>query len=263
MSNNDFTFTITSPIDTFESLGPSKLILRGIFIRLNIPTRNGRIYQVEEGEQIASDLLGKDLYIGADIKGLHKLDERHKIGKVVESVCDKVKEIITGAVEVWNTIDFPDLISKIKEGWGFSIGGKIKDFKFLGKLNERLLPIIRAIGMKATHLQLLEPQEKRGDTMAMVSEVIPVMESLEIDPAPFANITIGEAEMLREVLLNDLNTKFVTKEEHDKALDRINKLENPQPSVPTTGDTNITVSLPKKRVILEIITTDSEAVEFS
>lgn len=261
MSNIDFTFTITSPIDTFEALGPTKLLLRGIFIRLNIPTRNGRIYQVEEGEQIANDLLGKDLYIGADIKGLHKLDERHKIGRVVESVCDKVKEIITGAVEVWNTIDFPDLISKIKEGWGFSIGGKIKDFKFLGKLNERLLPIIRAIGMKATHLQLLEPQEKRGDTMAMVSEVIPVMESLEIDPIP-----VMEAEMLKEVLLNELNAKMstmITKEEYDKTLDRINKLENPQPSVPTTGDTNATISLPKKRTLLEIITTDSEAVRIS
>jgi len=177
----EYRFEITSPIEVGEA-ETNKLILKGIFIRLAMPTKNGRIYQVEEAEQITKDLRDMPVFFGANEKGLHILDEAHRIGKVIEAVYDKVKNLIHGAVEVINTDLFPDLLSKIKKGWGLSIGGAVKAFKFTGKFNEKFQPIVHALGMKANHIALLEPQVKRGDPAAQVDDVIPVGESLEIDP---------------------------------------------------------------------------------
>ena len=51
----EYNFTITTPIEVFESLGPNKVRVGGTFIRLEVPTKNGRIYQVQEAEQIAKE----------------------------------------------------------------------------------------------------------------------------------------------------------------------------------------------------------------
>lgn len=190
----EYRFEITSPIEVTEA-ETNKLILRGKFIRLAMPTKNGRIYQVEEAEQIVKDLKDMPVFFGADAKGLHILDEVHKIGRVIEVVYDKVKEMIYGAVEVINTKLFPDLLSKIKIGWGLSIGGAVRAFKFTGKFNEKFQPIVHALGMKASHIALLEPQTKRGDIAAQVEAIIPVGESLEIDPCSNCTKQMGTCEM--------------------------------------------------------------------
>ena len=142
------------------------------------------MYQVQEAEEIASGLRGKPVYIHADEAGLHYNDDKHLIGKVVNTTIDTVNKVIKGIVEIWNNSKYPNLLSRIKEGWGFSIGGVLEKIIPTGKFNDRLKPIVHAIGMRANHLQLLEPQEKRGDPAAMVDGMIPVMESLQIDPEP-------------------------------------------------------------------------------
>lgn len=179
-----FKFTITTPFEVQESL-TDKIILRGTFIRLNIPTSNGRIYQVDEAEQIAKDLIGKPVYYGASEGGLHRIGDEYVVGKVIEAIADKINEIIRGAITIWNNSKFPDLISKVKKGWGFSIGGVVQKFLPTGILNERLKPILHAIGMRANHIALLEPTTRRGDAAAQAEELIPVNESLQIDPCPF------------------------------------------------------------------------------
>jgi len=212
---NDFTFVITSPIEAHESLSPSKMILSGIFIRLNIPTNNGRIYQVDEAEQIANDLKGMPVFYGANEKGLHLLDDAHKIGRIVDTTIDKVKQLIRGKVEVWNNELFPDLLQKISTGWGFSIGGKFKDFKLTGKWTETFKPILHALGMKANHVALLPPTVKRGDNAAQVDTMIPVMESLQMDPCPWGvceAAQITESDSLKNAIEAQLNKAKEDKE---------------------------------------------------
>jgi len=204
--SNEFTFVITSPIEVSEALSPSKMILSGIFIRLNTPTGNGRIYQVDEAEQIATDLKGMPVFFGANTKGIHLTDENHMIGRIIETIIDKTRNIIRGKVEVWNNGLFPTLLQQIAPGWGFSIGGKVADFIGTGKFNERFMPILHAIGMKANHIALLPPQVRRGDSAAKVDEMIPVMESLSFDPCPFGvceainNTQLEDGQSLKELL---------------------------------------------------------------
>ena len=174
----EYSFIITSPIEVYETLGPSKMRLTGTFIRLNMPTENGRIYQVQESEQIMKDLTGKAVYIHGNKKGEHILNDSNLIGKVINVFLKN--DIIKGVVEVWNNSNFPNIISKIKEGWGFSIGGTVQKFIKTGRLNHKLRPIVHAIGLRANQLQLLEPTEKRGDKQAMVEGVIPIMETFQV-----------------------------------------------------------------------------------
>jgi len=191
----EYNFTITTPIEVFESLGPNKVRVGGTFIRLEVPTKNGRIYQVQEAEQIAKDLMGKAVYIHADpTTGLHYNKDDMLVGQIASVIIDKAKKLIRGFIDIWNTPKFPNLISRIKKGWGFSIGGVVQKYLSTGKFNERMMPIVHALGMRANHIQLLEPQEKRGDPAAMVDEVeyIPVMESLQVSPDPFP---VVEAEI--------------------------------------------------------------------
>lgn len=217
--SNEFTFVITSPIEVSEALTPSKMILSGIFIRLNIPTNNGRIYQVEEAEQIANDLKGMPVYYGANDKGLHLMDSAHTIGRIVDTVVDKVKEIIRGKVEVWNNELFPTLLQSITPGWGFSIGGKIRDFKLTGKWTETLKPILHALGMKANHIALLPPTVRRGDNAAQVDNMIPVMESLQMDPCPWGvceAAQITESDSLQKAIDEQLNKNKENKVTEDR-----------------------------------------------
>ena len=186
----EYEFRITTPIEVFESLGPNKVRAGGTFIRLEVPTKNGRIYKVNEAEQIAKDLNGKALYIHATPEGKHYNTDKMLVGQVVETIVDEAKKLIKGFVEIWNTPDFPNLVDRVKKGWGFSIGGVVEKFIPTGYFNEKLKPIVHAIGMRANHLQLLEPEEKRGDPEAQVSELIPVMESLQLSPDPFQEIEV-------------------------------------------------------------------------
>lgn len=197
----NYAFQITGPIEVFESVGINRLRLEGTFIRLNVATKNGRVYKVQEAQEIASNLVGKSVYFGVDKKGIHINRDDHLVGKVVKTFINKAKNIISGVVEVWNTFKFPDLISKIKKGWGFSIGGVVEKFLHTGIFNDRMMPILECVGMRANHIQLLEPHEKRGDPTANVKVVklIPVMESMLITPDPFK----GKKEILEIIIIED------------------------------------------------------------
>ena len=195
----EYSFIITGPLDVEESF-PNRAILKGTFIRLNVPTGNGRIYQIEEGQQIATGLMGMPVYFGMTKAGKHIKDQ--PVGRVIKSVYNTIKKVIDGAIEVWNTFEFPDLAQRVRKGWGFSIGGKVKRFDPLGKFNKLLMPIMNAIGMKPNHLQLLEPRMSRADAGAVATEAIPVEETMQVDPCP----PWGVCEISEESLSGEATT---------------------------------------------------------
>ena len=199
----NYEFVITTPIKVCESLGVNKMRLAGTFIKLNFPTKNGRIYQVQESEKIASDLVGKAVYYGVDEKGIHINKDENLIGKVVNTFVDKVKNVIGGVVEVWNTDQFPYLLNIVRKGWGFSIGGIVENFLHTGKYNYKMMPILKCVGMRANHLQLLQPSERKADPTANVSQIIPVMESMLITPDPYRR---DRKEILEIIIIDDVRT---------------------------------------------------------
>jgi len=178
-----YNFELTVPLEIEETLS-DRILLKGTFLKLSQPTANGREYLVEEGEQIASSLVNQPLYFGAETgTNKHLVDEQHKIGRVKEAIFDAGKKIIHGVVEVWNNSLFPDLIQKVKTGWGFSIRGKVKAFQPTGRLNSLGRAVMKVIGMEPTSISLLDPSVKRGQQEARVEGA--VEETMSFDPCPW------------------------------------------------------------------------------
>lgn len=199
MSEYQFAFEITTPV-TVEEAYDGRVVLSGTFIRLNSPTKNGREYLVEEGDQIATGLVGMPVYFGSDpLTNKHLKGPAYLVGRVFKTLFDKANKTIKGFVEIWNTKSYPDIVAKIKPGWGFSIGGKALDLKPTGFLNKLGRAVMKVIGMAPNHLQLLPPTVKRGQDEAMVEglveESVPIEETLMWDPCPW-----GVCELPEETL---------------------------------------------------------------
>lgn len=200
MDEYDYTFVVTGPLTIEESFG-DRAVLSGIFLRLDNTTNNGRTYVSEEGGQIAQGLLGMPIYFGARIgfdpilKKIgfrHNLNPSNLVGRVIKAIHDKTNKVIRGAVEIWNNTKFPDIVSKIQKGWGFSIRGDVDNFMPTGKINKLGNPIVKAINMKPDSLQLLSPAIPRGDDGAKVEDIKIVEETLAFDPCPWGFCTIDE-----------------------------------------------------------------------
>lgn len=199
-------FTVTGPLDIEESL-VDRAVLNGVFLKLDSVSKNGNEYQVEEGEQIASWLQGMPVFYGTTAvfnpeTGMLELNRHAKgvpftVGRVIKTIFDKMNKIVKGSIEVWNTKDFPDLVSRIKKGWGFSIGGKAAEKVSTGLVNEIGKEIKKIFGMKPNHLQLLEPTTPRGQDDAKVDDIIPVEESLSFTPCPWGACTLDENNITR------------------------------------------------------------------
>lgn len=205
----DYEFVVVGPLEVEETLTvqqggkevPVKAILSGIFLRLDHVTGNGREYQSEEGGTIAASLIGMPVYFGAKL-GIDpvslKVGFRHikkapnMVGRVIRSIYNKANKTIKGAVEVWNTAVFPNLVSKLKKGWGFSIGGRVRSFLDTGKINEYGNEVKKAIGMIANHMQLLAPKIPRGQKEAQVEDIQAVEEALMFDPCPWGVCEVPE-----------------------------------------------------------------------
>lgn len=193
-----FDFRITGPLEVEEAFA-NRALLKGVFLKLKKVTKNGREYQIEEGESIAKGLVGMPVYFGTDpLTNKHVRDSDHLVGRVIKAVFDKAKKVIRGVIEVWNTSTFPNLIESIKKGWGFSIGGKAKDLIPTGTLNSLGRAIVKVIGMKPNHLQLLKPEVPRGQQEARVTEVETVEETYTFDPCPWGVCVLPEEHPIDE-----------------------------------------------------------------
>jgi len=208
MSKYTYQFVVTGPLEVEETFNGNPIptgrkILKGLFLRLGHATANGREYQVEEGEQIAAELMGMPVYFDAKfifdpltkkMGWKHIRDAASRVGRVVKTAFKKIKNVITGWVEIMNTEKFPNLLSKIKKGFGFSIGGEVKKFINTGKINELGNEEKKAIGMKPNHLQLLPPSVPRGQLEAQVEDIMPVEESVMFLPCPWGLCPVSKVE---------------------------------------------------------------------
>src|SRR4030042_6449797 len=201
MVDLEYSFVITTPLEVEEAF-QDRVILKGTFLKLESATKNGNIYSIEEAQQIANGLVGMPVFYGvkppefvvtpqglAVVKGKHDKDlenpEKTSIGRVFKTLVNEAKKTIEGWVEVWNNSKFPDLVQKIKKGWGFSIGGKATELQETGLINSLGKTIKKIFGMKPHHLQLLAPEIPRGQDEAKVDDVQAVEESLSFDPCPW------------------------------------------------------------------------------
>jgi hypothetical protein len=203
MSEQPYSFKFTSPINDIEYIPDrDSVYASGVILRLDIPTKNGRIYRVSEAEQMINEVIGTPVFIG-QTRGEHNRSDDNYVGKVRE--VQNIDGVLVGKVEIWNTPRYPRLIERVKRGWGFSLGGRVKDMiQIKGKITKDLRPVYSMKGMMSNHIQLLEPRTRRGDPTAMVRDIIPVGESF----------MVGEGEQI----------DIVTKEEFEKAMDEMKEI---------------------------------------
>lgn len=182
----DYEFRIYSPFEVIEESKSAGVRLKGVFIKLNKPTTNGRVYPAEtEGENIAETLKGAPVYWGVNpITNKHV--KRDPVGRVLSAFYNKLKGVVEGTVEIFESSGLGDLLRKMKTV-GFSIGGKAQDLRSIGG------GLKRVVGMVCNHLQILGPEILRGQVEAQgyVTEEtysFEVEESLEdeTDMAEFA-----------------------------------------------------------------------------
>lgn len=140
-------------------------------------TRNKRLYEIDEMENIASQAAGVPIItgikrvVGADgqMRTLHDDNPMNQIGEVTKTTFQKSKRKITFVGKIWNTPKFPDIVQKVKLGWGISIGGFVNEAKMImDKVRGKLMQIKNMI---VSHVCLIPPNISRGQDAAQVETV--------------------------------------------------------------------------------------------
>lgn len=181
-----FQFEYTSPAKvTVEETSQGVAIIQGTLLSEGI-SRNGNLYTVEEMEYIAHQGEGIPIYVGtmtkADpntgimCKNMHANVNDNKVGEIIRTAFDSLSRRIKFWAKIYNTESYPDIIEKVKSGWGVSIGGLATKAKhiFDGISNKIVTKIM---GLQLNHVQLLAPSVVRGQDTAQV-ENVQVQESM-------------------------------------------------------------------------------------
>lgn len=175
----DFPFNFISPIDIkIEETSNGVAIIEGTLLKEGV-SRNGNLYTIEDMENIAEKARGVQINFGvvrkiddtfgALVKTLHDETESAVVGKIMETFIDAKDRAIKFIGHVVNTDKYPDIINRIKAGWGVSIGGWAKKAMYIPhKLRGMVLKIK---DMLVTHVQLVPPNIVRGQAAAQVEKV--------------------------------------------------------------------------------------------
>lgn len=199
----EFAYTFYTPVSiTVEETSQGVAMLKGTLLVEGF-SRNKNLYTIEEMEGIAKRAEGVPMYYGVmqdinpntglPVKNLHADVESNRIGRILKTALDKINRKITFIAEVANTPNFPDIISKIKAGWGVSIGGFVTKANWIVDAVKGLCMKIK--NMTVEHVQLIDPSVVRGQDAAKVEDVS-IQECMIMDmPLPklvVRNVNIGK-----------------------------------------------------------------------
>ncbi len=107
---------------------------------------------------------------GLLMKNMHDNREENRIGKILKTVWSKTKRKVRFVAEVFNTERHPNLIKKLKNGFGVSIGGYvIRAIRSFDKLSRRLVMKIKNLVVE--HIQIVPPSVVTGQSEAKVEDV--------------------------------------------------------------------------------------------
>jgi len=174
-----FPFEFRTPLTIIqEAKKEGVALIQGTLLAEGV-SRNGNLYTIEEMERIAKQAEGTPIYYGTMtkidpntgmiIRNAHANIPENKVGRIIKAWLDKKARKIRFIAEVVNTPKFPDIIKKIKSGWGISIGGVATKAKYVMDKIGRIL--LKVLGLKLNHVQLLSPSTLRGMQSAKVEKV--------------------------------------------------------------------------------------------
>lgn len=189
----EFIWEFASPtVIDIEETEQGVAIIKGTLLAEGV-TKNGNLYTIDEMEGIAASAEGKPIYFGTMTKfdetlGLVKKNahadiETNRVGRIMKTIFNAAKRKIEYIAQIMNTETFPDLISRVKKGWGISISGKGKGQLLLDTLGRI---VTKAKGLIINSVQLLEPDTPRGQNQAQVEDVSEFQESMIFYEVPVA-----------------------------------------------------------------------------
>jgi DNA polymerase II small subunit/DNA polymerase delta subunit B len=197
-----FPYNFISPLQVeVEEVQSGVAIIKGTLLVEGV-TKNNHLYTIDEMENIAKQAIGvpitygiKVIYDsnGRPIKQLHDDSEPAEVGRIMDTFFDKENRKITFIGNVVNTEKHPDIVTKVRNGWGISIGGMVQEARYVLDAAKRL--VMRIKDMLVQHVALIPPTIVRGQDEAKVEQVT-INEVMEFDIPP-VNLTIKVGKGVR------------------------------------------------------------------
>lgn len=172
MSDNFLFVTKDIEVSFEETAGKTSALIKIVAVELNKTSQNNppTEYRIEEGDTIAASLIGSPVYFGTNIFGKHDRTDI-SIGKVerTENIGDKIW--------AWVRITREDLVQRLKNGakFLFSVGGQASFAEAVKKAGKTVL---RMIGAKCNHLQMVDVGTKVGFPSAKMLELVEINETV-------------------------------------------------------------------------------------
>jgi hypothetical protein len=173
-------FIVSREVEFQETKSTEKYaVIEATVMELEKPSGNNRVYQFEEGDQLAKSLIGKPVYYGTDPLGRHDnplmrmSSAREPVGLVESAsvIGNKIRAII----KIINSA----LIETLKRGtkYLFSVGGNaVKET--IKKIGDKLVHVLH--GAKCNHLQILDVGTPIGFPDAKMEKIIEIQETVMI-----------------------------------------------------------------------------------
>ena len=189
MSNEKYFIILgANEIELEESVNNEVRVLATV-LELDIPSKNGRLYQFGEGETIAKSLEGKPVYYGTNWLGKHdnplvmRESKNEPVG-IVEK-CWVAGNKIKAKIKIYGE----SLANKIRGGakFLFSVGGVAKNF-IKKRIGDRNVDVLE--GAKCNHLQIIDGSTPVGFPSAKLEKILNVNETQET----CLYLEIGETE---------------------------------------------------------------------
>lgn len=177
--NRLFSFDFQTSVSKVTETSKGKAIVKGTLLIEGV-SRNGNVYTIEEMKTIAQRTVGVPIFYGTTTKinpntgilckNLHDNRESNRIGRILRTLWSKTKRKVSFVGEVWNTPKFPNLIKRLKSGFGVSIGGfvvnAIRGFDKLLRRN-----VMKIKNLVVEHVQIVPPSVVRGQSEAKIEDI--------------------------------------------------------------------------------------------
>jgi len=186
----------------FQESDAKGALLEVTVMELNKVSKNGRVYQIEEGPEIAKSLIGKDIYYGTDRSGKHdnplvKEDSKATPVGFVESAI-----VVGNKIKANIRITAQGMIEALKQGvkYLFSVGGKAIS-ETIKKVAGKIIHILH--GARCNHLQMVDMGTPVGFPNAKMEELIEINETVMICEGGLCHCGVKPSKKKRKVIIID------------------------------------------------------------
>jgi len=201
-------FFITKEVTFQETKSTDKYaIIEATVMELDkISEGNNRVYQFEEGEEIAKSLIGKPVYYGTSFFGKH--DNPLVTGKNVDPVgIVEFAEVVGKKIKAIIKIVSTSLIETLKRGtkYLFSVGGNaIADT--VRKIGEKVIHVLS--GAICNHLQIVDIDTPVGFPDAKMEKLIEIQETVMVCEGGVCHCPQPEQETKRKPKISDETIEY-------------------------------------------------------